>query len=120
VPELRAARPRLLGASVTSRDHAPTARGVDPVVHHLRAAGLFSPLVLPEFLATDAFFAFLMVQFIRGLPRELDEAATVDDCGPTRTFRYIIATSTGTGSSTGGTSSPGSGCRIVLQLHVGG
>ena len=35
----------------------------------------FLPLIVPKFLATDAFFIFLMVQFIRGIPRELDEAA---------------------------------------------
>ncbi len=28
----------------------------------------FIPLILPKFLATDAFFVFLMVQFIRGIP----------------------------------------------------
>ena len=28
----------------------------------------FLPLVVPKFLATDAFFIFLMVQFIRGTP----------------------------------------------------
>ena len=28
----------------------------------------FYPLIVPKFLATDAFFIFLMVQFIRGLP----------------------------------------------------
>ena len=49
----------------------------------------FWPLVLPKFLATDAFFVFLMVQFIRGLPRELDEAATIDGCGPVQTFRFV-------------------------------
>jgi multiple sugar transport system permease protein len=32
-----------------------------------------------------------MVQFIRALPGELDEAATIDGCGPVRTFRYVIA-----------------------------
>ena len=51
----------------------------------------FWPLILPKFLATDAFFVFLMVQFIRGLPRELDEAARIDGCGPIGTFRYVIA-----------------------------
>src|SRR6185312_6923175 len=44
----------------------------------------FWPLILPKFLATDAFFVFLIVQFIRGLPGELDEAARVDGCGPFR------------------------------------
>lgn len=51
----------------------------------------FWPLILPKFLATDAFFVFLMVQFIRGLPRDLDEAARIDGCGPFRTFWYVIA-----------------------------
>lgn len=50
----------------------------------------FWPLVLPKFLAVDAFFVFLMVQFIRTLPRELDEAATLDGCGPLRIYRYIV------------------------------
>lgn len=40
----------------------------------------FLPLIVPKFLATDAFFIFLMVQFIRVLPRELDEAARIDGC----------------------------------------
>jgi multiple sugar transport system permease protein len=40
----------------------------------------FLPLIVPKFLATDAFFIFLMVQFIRALPRELDEAARIDGC----------------------------------------
>ncbi|MGA4992549.1 carbohydrate ABC transporter permease [Nonomuraea bangladeshensis] len=50
----------------------------------------FLPLVVPKFLATDAFFVFLMVQFIRGLPRELDEAARIDGCGHARIFVRII------------------------------
>ncbi|MFI7125058.1 carbohydrate ABC transporter permease [Nonomuraea sp. NPDC050153] len=50
----------------------------------------FLPLVVPKFLATDAFFVFLMVQFIRGLPRELDEAARIDGCGHPRIFLRII------------------------------
>ena len=40
----------------------------------------FTPLVIPKFLATDAFFVYLLVQFVRGIPRELDEAAIVDGC----------------------------------------
>ena len=38
----------------------------------------FLPLVVPKFLATDAFFVFLLVQFFRGIPREIDEAARID------------------------------------------
>jgi multiple sugar transport system permease protein len=48
------------------------------------------PLVVPKFFAVDAFFIFLMVQFFRGLPRELDEAAMIDGCGPWRIFWTII------------------------------
>jgi multiple sugar transport system permease protein len=47
------------------------------------------PLIAPKFLATDAFFVFLMVQFMRGIPRELDEAAKLDGCGPLRLYWQI-------------------------------
>ena len=50
----------------------------------------FVPLILPKFLATDAFFVFLMVQFIRGIPRELDEAARLDGCGHWRIFTRVM------------------------------
>ncbi|MCR8943173.1 carbohydrate ABC transporter permease [Streptomyces bacillaris] len=50
----------------------------------------FLPLIVPKFLATDAFFVFLMVQFIRTLPRELDEAALIDGAGHWRIFSRII------------------------------
>ena len=50
----------------------------------------FWPLIVPKFLATDGFFVFLMVQFIRGLPRDLDEAARIDGCGHVRIFCRII------------------------------
>jgi multiple sugar transport system permease protein len=48
------------------------------------------PLVVPKFLAHDAFFIFLMVQFFRGIPRELDEAARMDGCGPWRIYWRIM------------------------------
>lgn len=50
----------------------------------------YLPLVLPHFLATEAFFVFLMVQFMRGIPRELDEAAKIDGCSPIGVFRSVI------------------------------
>tara|TARA_R110002124_G_scaffold109676_23_gene263016 strand:+ start:1043 stop:1930 length:888 start_codon:yes stop_codon:yes gene_type:complete len=48
------------------------------------------PLVVPKFLAADGFFIFLMVQFFRGLPKELDEAAQMDGCSPWRIYWKII------------------------------
>ncbi|GAA2313216.1 carbohydrate ABC transporter permease [Streptomyces hawaiiensis] len=50
----------------------------------------FLPLIVPKFLATDAFFIFLMVQFIRGIPREIDEAARIDGAGHARIFFHVI------------------------------
>ncbi|MFD6138726.1 carbohydrate ABC transporter permease [Promicromonospora sp. NPDC060271] len=50
----------------------------------------FLPLIVPKLLATDAFFIFLMVQFFRGIPRELDEAATLDGAGHLRIYLQIM------------------------------
>jgi multiple sugar transport system permease protein len=50
----------------------------------------FLPLVVPKFLACDAFFIFLMVQFFRSIPREVEEAARMDGAGPWRIYRRII------------------------------
>ncbi|MGV3574306.1 MAG: carbohydrate ABC transporter permease [Devosia sp.] len=50
----------------------------------------FLPLIVPKFLAADAFFIFLMVQFFRGIPRELDEAAMMDGAGPWRIYWKIM------------------------------
>ena len=48
------------------------------------------PLVLPKFLALDGFFIFLIVQFIRGLPRDLDEAAVIDGCNKYTIFTRVL------------------------------
>lgn len=48
------------------------------------------PLIVPKYFAVDAFFIFLMVQFFRGIPRELDEAARMDGCSAWRIYRKII------------------------------
>lgn len=47
------------------------------------------PLVVPKFLATEGFFIFLMTQFMRGLPKEIDEAAICDGCGQWQRFIRI-------------------------------
>jgi len=38
----------------------------------------YFPLIFPHFLGGGAFFIFLLIQFIRAIPKELDEAATID------------------------------------------
>jgi multiple sugar transport system permease protein len=50
----------------------------------------FLPLIVPKFLATDAFFIFLMIQFFRSLPTELDEAAKIDGAGYWRIYFRIL------------------------------
>lgn len=50
----------------------------------------YLPLIVPRFLAGDAFFIFLMVQFFRALPRELDEAAMIDGCSPFKIYWAIV------------------------------
>lgn len=47
------------------------------------------PLLLPKFFG-GAFFIFMIMQFIRGIPRDLDEAALIDGCGHGGIFLRII------------------------------
>jgi len=50
----------------------------------------YLPLVVPKLFATDAFFIFLLVQFIRSLPKDLDESALMDGCGKFGIYTRII------------------------------
>lgn len=50
----------------------------------------YLPLIIPKWLATDSFFILLMVQFIRGIPRELDESATIDGCSQKQIYGKIM------------------------------
>lgn len=50
----------------------------------------FLPLIVPKFLATDAFFIFLLVQFIRAIPKDLDEAAKIDGSTSFQLFWRVI------------------------------
>jgi multiple sugar transport system permease protein len=57
---------------------------------HIGWVNTFLPLVVPKFLATDSFFIFLMVQFFRGIPRQLDEAAMIDGCSTWQIYTRIM------------------------------
>lgn len=50
----------------------------------------YFPLTMPSLFATDGFFVFMLVQFFRSIPRELDEAAKIDGCGRLRTLVLIL------------------------------
>jgi multiple sugar transport system permease protein len=49
----------------------------------------FLPLIVPPFFGS-AFFIFLIMQFIRGIPTDLDESATMDGCGKYGVFFRIM------------------------------
>lgn len=58
--------------------------------HEIGWVDTYLPLMTPKFVG-DAFFVFLIVQFIRGIPKELDESAKIDGCGWfTLYFRIIM------------------------------
>ena len=50
----------------------------------------YLPFTIPALLATTPFHIFLVYQFVRGLPRELDESAMIDGCGPLRILLQIL------------------------------
>lgn len=50
----------------------------------------FLPLWVPASFAGDAFFVFMVVQFLRTLPRDMEEAARVDGANSVQTLLYIV------------------------------
>lgn len=56
----------------------------------LNWVGSYLPLIVPYWFATQGFFVYLMINFINGIPRELDEAAKIDGCSYYATYRRII------------------------------
>jgi multiple sugar transport system permease protein len=56
---------------------------------NLSLTNTYVPLILPAWFSS-AFFTFLMMQFIQGLPKELDEAAIIDGCSRYSVYSRII------------------------------
>lgn len=52
--------------------------------------GSYLPLTVPYFFAIQGFFVYLMINFINGIPIELDEAAKIDGCSYYTMFRKIM------------------------------
>ena len=59
------------------------------IFNKLNWVNTFLPLIVPEW-GGRAFFIFLIMQFIAGIPKELDEAAEIDGCGKVRLFTQIM------------------------------
>lgn len=56
----------------------------------LHCLDTWTPLILPNALGSYAFYIFLMRQFYRTLPLELDDAAAIDGCSYFRTWWNIM------------------------------
>jgi oligogalacturonide transport system permease protein len=50
----------------------------------------YLPIIVPSAFATDTFFVFMLVQFLRGIPRDMEEAAMIDGCNPLQLLIHII------------------------------
>ncbi len=50
----------------------------------------YLPLIVPCMLAIDTYFVYLLIQFMRGVPRELDEAAKIDGCNSFQILTRIL------------------------------
>ena len=57
--------------------------------NNLGLVGTFVPMILPKYLGVP-FFIYMMMQFIKGLPKELDEAAMIDGCNRYQIFSKVI------------------------------
>ena len=50
----------------------------------------YLPLWVPSLFATETYFVYQLVQFMRSIPHDLDEAAAIDGCGPVKILYKII------------------------------
>lgn len=59
------------------------------IFHTIGWYGTNLPLIVPSFFG-NAFFVFLIRQYMRTIPRELDEAARIDGAGHLQIFWWVI------------------------------
>ncbi len=57
---------------------------------HLGLVNTFWPLIVPSWFGGHIFYIFLLRQFFRGIPRDLDEAALIDGANPLQILWDII------------------------------
>jgi oligogalacturonide transport system permease protein len=53
-------------------------------------SSLYLPIIVPSIFATDTYFVFMLIQFLRNVPKELEEAAKIDGCNVIQTLWKII------------------------------
>ena len=50
----------------------------------------YVPLTLPSLFACEGMFVFILIQFLKGVPKEFDEAARIDGCGVFATLFFVL------------------------------
>ena len=53
-------------------------------------SNLYLPLIVPTAFAVESYFIFMLIQFLRGVPKEMEEAAQIDGCNSIKTLIKII------------------------------
>lgn len=56
----------------------------------LRWLDSYAPLIVPSFFAVDTYFVFMLVQFMRSISYELEEAAQIDGCNSLQRLWFVI------------------------------
>ena len=51
---------------------------------------LYLSLIVPALFAVDTYFVFMLIQFLRTIPKDLDEAAKIDGCNDWRILTDVI------------------------------
>jgi oligogalacturonide transport system permease protein len=50
----------------------------------------YLPLFVPQWFALEAFFVFMLIQFMRSIPRDMEEAARVDGANTFQVLWYVV------------------------------
>ena len=51
---------------------------------------LYLALIVPAAFATETYFIFMLIQFLRNIPKDMEEAAAIDGCNAMQTLLKII------------------------------
>jgi len=84
---------RILFALMISTLMLPNAVTIIPrfiLFRELNWLDSYLPFIVPAAMANHPFFVFMLIQFFRGLPTELDESATIDGCNSFQTLIYVL------------------------------
>lgn len=84
---------KLLFALLLSTLMLPNAILIIPRYSIFRTLGVLDsywPFYLMAAFACYPFFTYMLVQFLRGVPKELDESAYIDGCGTLKTLTHIL------------------------------